>query len=399
MKLALIRRQFSAFGGAELYVQRLLAALAGANHELHLFTEAWPHAPQGVTVHPIAASSSRAARARHFAEAALLETTRQSFDCIFSLDRTLKQDVCRAGDGVHRVWLERRRQFASPWRKPFIGRGAFHRSMLELEAQTFDSRNTCRVIANSDMVKREILEHFGFPADRIHVVHNGVDVARFQRGDRAATRARFGVAGHEFLLAFVGSGWERKGLPFLLSAMAECSNRSRSWIARLREGIELADASGAGLDPNASDASARTDRALDQLKLLVIGKGTRPLRSPRNVIFGGPMADVEGAYAAADLFVFLPIYEPSANVVCEALAAGLPVITSAMNGASEFIKGRVNGTVLADPSDPDPLAEAIGYWWARRCRLAPADCGELGLERNIRETLAVLDLAAQEKAG
>ena len=413
MKLALIRRQFSAFGGAELYMQRLLAALAEANHELHLFTEAWPQAPQGVTVHPIAASGSRAARARHFAEAALLETARQSYDCIFSLDRTLKQDVCRAGDGVHRVWLERRRQFASSWRKPFIGRGTFHRSMLELEAQTFNPGNTRRVIANSEMVKREILERFGFPADRIHVVRNGVDVARFQRGDRAATRARFGVAEHEFLLLFVGSGWERKGLPFLLSAMTACSNRSHGWIARLQEGIERASVVGEGADHSTRgrvrspsqrdwcgfDTSARTDQARDQLKLLVIGKGKRPFRCPGNVIFGGPMTDVEDAYAAADLFVFLPIYEPSANVVCEALAAGLPVITSSMNGAAELIEDRVNGTVLANPSDQDRLAQAIGYWWARRCRIAPADSGELGLERNIRETLAVLDLAAQEKAG
>src|ERR1051326_4965238 len=60
MKLALIRRQFSATGGAELYLQRLLAALGERGHELHLFTEAWTGPPAGVTVHPLGITASRA---------------------------------------------------------------------------------------------------------------------------------------------------------------------------------------------------------------------------------------------------------------------------------------------------------------------------------------------------
>src|SRR5205823_12547550 len=89
----------------------------------------------------------------------------------------------------------------------------------------------------------------------------------------------------------------------------------------------------------------------NKVKLLVVGKGKTPINRPANVIFAGPMADLENAYAAADLFLFLPIYEPSANVVFEALAAGLPVITSAHNGAAELIEEGVNGSVVDDPSD------------------------------------------------
>lgn len=390
MKLALIRRQFSATGGAELYLQRLLPELAGKGHELHLFTEAWPHASEGLIVHQIAASGSRSEGPRRFAEAARAETARQLFDCVFSLDRTLRQDVYRAGDGIHQVWLERRRQFAPWWRKPFIGRSAFHKSMLELEALTFSSDHTRHIIANSEMVKREILDRFAFPAERIHIVRNGVDVARFQRGNRRATRARFGVSDDEFLLLFVGSGWERKGLPFLLKAMACWRNRSPRWVARFEEGIARAQAAGT--------ATGQIEHASERSKLLVVGKGRLPLRRSPNVIFTGSMADVEHAYAAADLFVFLPIYEPSANVVFEALAAGLPVVTSSFNGAAELISEGMNGSVLANPLDQDRIAEAVGYWSARRSRIAPSDGSALSLERNVRETIAVLELAAREKA-
>ena len=141
MKLALIRRQFSATGGAELYLQRLLRTLAGRNHELHLFAESWEAMPAGVALHPIKISATRATRATRglrFAEAVQSELAGKKFDCVFSLERTLKQDVYRAGDGVHRVWLERRKQFAPWWKKSFVGLGAFHKNMIALEAQTFN---------------------------------------------------------------------------------------------------------------------------------------------------------------------------------------------------------------------------------------------------------------------
>src|SRR5262245_30881430 len=118
MKLALIRRHFSATGGAELYLQRLLQALAKKGHELHLFAEAWEQKPDGVALHPIRISGRRAQKPWRFAEAVKQAVAAEPFDCVFSLERTLKQDVYRAGDGVHRVWLERRRQFAPWWKKP-----------------------------------------------------------------------------------------------------------------------------------------------------------------------------------------------------------------------------------------------------------------------------------------
>jgi len=367
MKLALIRRQYSATGGAELYLQRLLCSLAERNHELHLFTELWETLPPGVTLHPIEISASRAARGVRFAEAVQSELTRERFDCVFSLERTLKQDVYRAGDGVHRVWLERRRQFAPWWKKPFVGIGAFHRNMRTLEARTFDPQNTRRVIVNSEMVRREILEHFQFPAERIHLVRNGVDVARFQNGRRAETRARFGVKDDEFLWLFAGSGWERKGLKFVLQAFEQLSARHCRHCPP------------------------------PKIKLLVAGKGRKPPFVPNGVIFSEQAGDLEHFYAAADLFVFPPVYEPSANVVFEALAAGLPVITSANNGAAEIIQEKVTGSVVKEFWRPECLA-AAAQRWMERPRRVQANAAEFSLERNVSETLAVLELAVKEKS-
>ena len=366
MKLALIRRKFSATGCAELYLQRLLRALVKAGHASHLFAESWEVAPDGVALHQVSVSGSRAEKPVRFAHAVKDAVAREKFDCVFSLERTLQQDVYRAGDGVHRVWLQRRREFAPWWKKPFVGCGAFHRNMMALEAQTFNPANTRHIIVNSEMVKREILEHFQFPAERIHLVRNGVDVERFRSGKRVETRARFGVKDDEVLLLFVGSGLERKGFEFLRMLM---------------ERFQL----------SASDGLERRAR------LLVVSRDSAPHSRPPNIIFAGPMADVENAYAAADVFVFLPIYEPSSNVVVEALAAGLPVVTSSFNGAGEILKEGVNGSIVRDISNPNLVARAVVPWLRRRADTVEVDRDLLDLERNVCETLAVLELAAREK--
>lgn len=361
MRIALIRRQFSATGGAELYLQRLLAALIAAGHETHLFAEKWQGQAAGVQFHAVQVDGSRAERPLCFAETVNGMLRQQKFDCVFSLERTLGQDVYRAGDGLHRVWLERRKQFAPWWKKPLTGLGAFHRNMLALEARTFDPGNTRHIIVNSEMVRDEIARHFpAFPQERVHLVRNGVDTRRFQNADRRAARLRFGLKEDDFVLLFVGSGWERKGLPWLLQYM----------LAR-------------GDDPS--------------LKLLVVTRDRMRGKVPPNVVLTGPLADVEAAYAAADVLTFLPIYEPCSNVVSEALAAGIPAITTSFNGASELIEPGVNGHVLDDPRDFATFGQCVIHWRVRSNAAHVPTQLSLDLETNVRRTIQVLELVAETR--
>jgi UDP-glucose:(heptosyl)LPS alpha-1,3-glucosyltransferase len=362
MKIALIRRQYTATGGAELYLQRLITALVDAGHQVHLYAQEWQGTPAAVTLHQVPLRAPRASRPVRFAELIAQRISLTDYDVVFSLERTFTQDVYRAGDGVHKRWLDQRRRYATWWRRPFIGRGAFHRNMMALEKRTFDPSITRHIIVNSDRVRQEILEEFGSLPDRIHLVRNGVDTARFKSGDRTATRRRFGFADTDYVLLFVGSGWERKGLHFLL---------------RLMQRLEKTD---------------------PQVKLLVVGKGRLRSTPPANVILAGPMPRVEDAYAAADLLTFLPIYEPSSNVVPEALASGLPVITSVFNGAAEWLTEGVNGHILPAPEDTDALEKAVRHWMAQKSA-RPVPCAyPLDLETNVRETLRVLEKVAAEKA-
>jgi UDP-glucose:(heptosyl)LPS alpha-1,3-glucosyltransferase len=364
MKLALIRRHYSATGGAELYLRRLMTALAQQGHELHLFTEAWPAegTPAQLRLQPVA--GPRAWRPLKFAAqvAAALET--EPFDCVFSLERTLRQDVYRAGDGVHAAWLEQRRRYTPWWRRWLIGWGAFHRHMRSLEAQVFDPEHTGRIIVNSEMVRAEIRRRFGFPDERMHLVRNGIELDRFAGGNREEARRKLGFRAGETVLLFVGSGWERKGMRFLVQAYTALKTtppgESQGW------------------------------------RLLVVGKG-RAAQLPPDAIHAGPMLKVEEAFAAADLFAFLPIYEPSANVVCEALAAGLPVITTAANGGAEWLDPERTGTVINEPEDTAAVVAALRHWRGRRAVLTPKERAAMALERNVAETTQVLELAAASR--
>ncbi|MBG85437.1 MAG: hypothetical protein CMO80_00860 [Verrucomicrobiales bacterium] len=359
MKLALIRRKFSATGGAELYLQRLLGALKAHGHELHLFSESWESAPDDVETHPISINANRHEAPFAFAAAVDTELKRHQFDCVFSLERTVRQDVYRAGDGVHKVCLQRRRQFAPFWRRPFVNMGAFHRNMQKLETVTFDPENTRHIIVNSEMVRGEIMEHFNFPPGRIHLIRNGIEVKRFQSGERRKTRESFRIHDDDFVMLFVGSGWERKGLKYLIRAYEVMSGNN--------------------------------------VKVLVVGKGRKPFFANEGVIFTGPLPNVEEAYFAADLLVFLPIYDPCSNVVSEALAADLPVVTSKYNGAHELIREGRNGSVIHDPSDIRAVVNAVERWRANRGLPETTPESELSLNRNVRETVEVLEMAAADR--
>lgn len=361
MNLALIRRHFAATGGAELYLQRLIAALAEAGHQTHLYAEAWKGTPEGVTLHPVPVRATRATRPLRFAQAVAARVPHGGHDIVLSLERTYSQDVYRAGDGVHAVWLEQRKLHAPWWRRWLVGRGAFHRNMLALEKRVFDPATTRHIIANSAMVRDEILQRFPFPAGRVHLVRNGIHTARFQAGEREATRRRLGLEPGHYALLFVGSGWERKGLRYLLQLMR------------------------------------RLEKTAPHVRLIVVGKGRLLLPPPRNVILAGPMPRVEDAYAAADLFTFLPIYEPGSNVVLEALAAGLPVLTSRHNGAAEWIIEGENGHVLPDPADIPALEAAVRHWMARPAARPVTAPHPLELEANVRATLEVLERSHAEK--
>ena len=139
-------------------------------------------------------------------------------------------------------------------------------------------------------------------------------------------------------------------------------------------------------------AVARSD---ERVRLLVAGRGDeRGLESPR-VQFLGAVTDMSALYHAADIFLLPTIYDPFSNACLEALAAGLPVITTKANGFSEIMESGVHGTVLSDPTNIEDMCEAIALWSdpvrRREARISIANLADqFDISVNVEQTLEIL---------
>jgi UDP-glucose:(heptosyl)LPS alpha-1,3-glucosyltransferase len=360
LSIGFVRRGYSQSGGAEAYLKRLARGVVQAGNEAQLITtEAWPQNewPFG----PIRRLQSAAVT--EFARD--LEKIRQQIRCdvLMSLERVWSCDVYRAGDGVHRAWLVRRRKFELPLERFVRGLNRKHRDTLQLEEALLANRGADRVIVNSQMVKTEIVDLYGFPADKIEIVRNGVPIGqfRFDPKRREESRDQLKVKPDEIALLFAGSGWERKGLRFAIAAMALCNNR--------------------------------------KMRLLVAGRGNQRYYKSKHVQFLGEVPDPVRIYSAADIFILPTIYDPFSNACLEALSCGLPVITTRSNGFSEIIEHEVHGSIVDFANNVVALRDAIQFWSEPARRVAVRSTNtqraeQFDISENVARTLEILVQAA-----
>jgi UDP-glucose:(heptosyl)LPS alpha-1,3-glucosyltransferase len=193
-----------------------------------------------------------------------------------------------------------------------------------LERRIFRLRSARHIVAISRRDKAEIEALYHTPGDRVSLVYNGVDLDRFHPDNRARLRRpmreALGLSEDDWVILFVGSGFERKGLGPLLEAVIRLADRRCRLVV-----------AGKGDPERYRRLGAR------------LGLGTR-------VLWVGPRADVERLYALADVVALPALYEPFGNVHLEALASGVPVLTSACSGGAELISQGDNGWVVAEPS-------------------------------------------------
>ena len=339
-RIALLRRRFSPTGGAERYLLRLAAGLAAQGHHLTLYCEEWT--PRENPFHEMRRIDS--ADPISFAAKIGGMPLRDRHDIVFSLERVPSCDLYRAGDGVHADWLGYRRAFhplLGPIRTAMRGK---NRQVCELEARVFATAGARHVICNSRFVADQIIQRFHYPPSRITIIPNGVPYNQFSTGDRTLGRQALKLAADDYVVLLVGAGAERKG-----------HSIARDAVRRLK---------------------------LPRAKLVIID-------SP-------PPVAMPHVYAAADVFLLPTLYDPFANVTLEALAAGLPVITSAQNGASEIMQHETNGFILPRADDTMLLVHLLEHLadpdFRRMFRKPAQDLAQqYDLNRNLNATLAVFD--------
>jgi len=379
MQVAILRQRVTGWGGAETTLAHLARGLAAAGHRVTVYgasraLAAQPALGPGIGYVPVPVWGGKAGRLLSYALNTRRLLRQAPPQVVFSLERTLHQQVYRAGDGCHREWLARRAPFLSPGARVAEGLRPLHRVMLFLEKRLFADPGLRRVIANSRQVKAEISRHYGVDPERIRVIYNGLDRHRFQPLEDTALKAlrqRLGAPPAAGLVLFVGSGFKRKGLTYLIEAFGSLKDR--------------------------------------QSVLWVVGKGdaapyrrlAERLGCTGRVKFWGPQEEVASFYQAATVLALPTLYDPCSNVVLESLACGTPVVTTAANGAAEFLAPGLSGEILAQPDDVAGLAQALAAYLEQgpdpeRRRAAQEAVAHLSWEATVAQTLAVLEETAAE---
>ena len=332
LRIALVAHGIHFRGGMERAFAELARDLCH-EHDVHLFASEVGDVPTDhVTIHPISVREKPIlVKFLQFYAKSSRMLQNENFDIVHTIGGiTARQNMvtaqyCQAAWG-HAISQE-----------PGAAEGvtAYHRLMWRLtgyfEKQAVNSAHTQIVSANSERTKADLQKFYGTDPGKIHVVYNGIDPVRFTPENaryRADIRNRYKIAETDFVILFVGE-YRRKGLANVIRALGHLH--------------------------------------MPHVHLLAVGAGDQAHYTalaaqsgvPSQVTLAGPASDIERIFGAVDAFVFPTFYEPFGMVITEAMASGLPVITSRSAGAAEFIEDGATGFLLDNPGDVEELAEKL----------------------------------------
>jgi glycosyltransferase involved in cell wall biosynthesis len=238
-----------------------------------------------------------------------------------------------------------------------LGESSFRRYEVAYSARTMAGLlgRFAAVVANSPVIEAQLVERYSVPCDRITVLPNGVDERQFFPRDRAVARRRLGLPAERPILAFLGHLTERKGPLRVLAAI----------------------------------------RGRPEIGAVFLGRGPQRPEGPQVLHAGAvPHEDVPLWLSAADIFVLPTLDEGCSNALLEALACGLPIVTSDRPFNRAVVEESM--ALLIEPTDPAALAAAIAELVDRpelRAALgaaALAHAGAFRLERRASRVLALL---------
>jgi len=337
MKIGLVLERFDpGRGGLEWWTWQFASGMLARGHQVHVLAGSFS---ETVCQLPIVAHQLRATRSRlDFGRAAEEMARGLDLDVVHDMGDGWYCDVFHPHGGSRIAAIEQNVQLLPRCMRPVKRTAARvfprYREFTALMKRQYV--NDGRVfLALSNRVADDFRRLHGVRPDRIRVIPNGVDTDRFspqhQKGRRQAIRRRLGVDDNTLLLLIVAHNFRLKGVPALMKVVSRLNNLGRP--------VHLAVVGGKRL------------RAYRR-KAALWGIGSQ-------VTFVGTVDSAVPFYAAADVYVQPTFYDPCSLVVLEAMASGLPVITSRQNGVGELISDNVEGGVIDDPANVNEILDRL----------------------------------------
>jgi len=378
MKIALVKRKYSlTSGGSERYCVNLARNLTLRGHAVTVIGQQIDADLrdevlfQKVRVNRLTSST----RNRSFAENAGAAARLGDHDIVYGLGRAYGLDAVRVTERLQSHWL--RVHYEQPLRQFWEQRNPRQRTLINLEQDIYQSDQVRRIVTQSQLDRTLLERYYNIPSAKIRTIYNGVDTRTFHpqvREHASAVRSEWGLSNEQSLLLFASMDFEGKGLRSILRALAESQ--------------------------------------FPESHLLVLGQGPikrfqRLARSwglGRRVLFGGRRKDIQRYYGAADLFLLPTRYEPFPNVNLEAMACGVPALTTQTAGGADIIRHGQNGYLISNIDAVDEMRQCIDDHLSLKpdCRkkLSQA-CWEtarqMTIDRNVEQTLSLFREVVDEK--
>ncbi len=387
MNIALAIENFSPHGGgAESYAVDLARTLVSEGWEVHLFGHSWDGEPEQAHFHAIPRLPRWVPPSVRIVDFALRHrrmVAGNNFDVVLGFGNTVKMNVYQSHGGVHAISNLRKLDAVRNPLLRFIKRLALlvtpkYHARAWIESAPFRSPRRPVVVAISDMVRDDMAAYFHLDREDIRLVYNGINQARFSapKSPESSLREKLGFQ-KEVLFLFMAYDFKKKGVDYLVEAAGRLKERA----GEARFGVVIV-----GRPP-----SPELNRQVDRLGL------------QRTVVFPGPTKEPETFYQACDVFVLPTFYDACSLVVFEAMAAGLPAMTTRSNGAAGIIHDGVDGVILNDPRDVEEMSEAMERFLDAGLLLtageaARSTAARYTLERNHRAMLDIFQEVARNSA-
>lgn len=391
MRIAFITQNYLPTDGLGR-VTMALAEQMGETNDVHIFTrKVLPDEPTNTVIHKVPAFTeiySVCTISFFFASWLWLFWRRFRFDIIHLQGWSfLKPDVMT----IHSIFkaalqeIYSRDDFKDIVEKSEVDKNTIKR--IEMITPVFEynfgrEHRYRRLIPVSTQVKNDLMRMHNVPESRIALIPNGVDTIYFHPDNkgkfRAAVRAELGLDEETLLFLFIGNDPRRKGLITVIESFIKADLPGSHLLA-------------IGTDPYSKNA-------FDKPK-----KISRDAGFEERITFLGEQKDANRYFAAADVFLFPSIYETYGLVVIEAMASGLPVITSRTGAFPEIVDHGVNGFLLDDASDVEGMAGYMKNLHASddlRERMAAAGrrtALENTWDKQVRKTLSLYEEILKEK--
>lgn len=360
MKIGIIRRGISRYGGAENYMFRLIDEFKRLKHDVVIFCG---NNEDNTLLDAKNISKKVIENSNPIEFADKLERSKPYKNCdyLFSLERVWQCDAYRLGDGIHASYLNRLSQKSNILSNFLRKHRNKHKDILKIEQELLSNKSNKqrKFICNSKMVFDELQKYYPQDSKQIKIIYNGYDYIKpnVDNNIRKMMRDNLKIADHDLCLLFSGTGWKRKGLK-------DCV-----WALRM-----LSD---------------------NNIKMIVLGVKELSRFSYKNIKFLGKVENPSFYYNLADVFILPTLYDPFSNATLEASSHLLPIITTTSNGCSEILTDNLNSSLLRVDDLPKGLLNAIKFWKCDKKRLSAQESllqirKKYTMAKNVESTIKFL---------